>query len=237
MYVGSYSSNPQQAKHPRIFRADSTLWRPGPHCAADLGPGMAMAAGALSRPRSLSHPPQPAHSRARRRQRPSGSGRPTAPRSSTASAPSQRRGPFSRLARGHARVFRPRQCRRNDKNKSITHLSCKCDQGFLGHVSARKERDCSAMRTCGECQDHANRRFCGWCATCYCVPKHVQRALLKKSAEDASVIGTGSCPASPRATSSVPLTIGVDETSLQLAAALVSMIDGGGTRGNGWMEA
>ena len=133
------------------------------------------------------------------------------------------------------------QCRRNDKNKSITHLSCKCDQGFLGHECARKERDCSAMRTCGECQDHANRRFCGWCATSrYCVPKHVQRALLKNSGGK-NACGNwyeDSCPASPPqtgATSSVPLTIDADETSLQLAAALVSMIDGGGTRGNGWI--
>lgn len=59
--------------------------------------------------------------------------------------------------------------------------ACKCSSGWFGRECAHKARDCSQLRSCNECQDAANRAFCGWCAVGhYCVPKHVHNALVKR---------------------------------------------------------
>lgn len=58
---------------------------------------------------------------------------------------------------------------------------CKCSIGWFGRDCSHKERECAQLRSCAECQDTANRAFCGWCAIGhYCVPKHIHHALVKR---------------------------------------------------------
>jgi len=58
---------------------------------------------------------------------------------------------------------------------------CHCDAGFFGKDCAHTKHDCVHLRSCGDCNNAANTRFCGWCADGrYCVPNHVHKALLRK---------------------------------------------------------
>ena len=98
--------------------------------------------------------------------------------------------------------------------------SCRCAKGFFGRDCSRKERDCAQLRSCADCQDAANGRFCGWCAEAhYCVPKHVHRALVKRG-KACKVWYEDSCPAHNRSRPSsyeLALEEMADDTSVQVS--------------------
>ena len=139
-------------------------------------------------------------------------------------------------------------CSGHGKCHSVTGApSCKCDSGFFGKDCSHKKFDCASLASCGDCQDPANTKFCGWCADGrYCVPKHVHKALDTNSKHPPTKRQCmnwfpDSCPVPKRP----PLNAGNetrlgfevegdewgDEQSIALAEALVAMIDEKGGRG------
>ena len=113
---------------------------------------------------------------------------------------------------------------------------CHCDAGFFGKDCAHTKHDCVHLRSCGDCNNAANTRFCGWCADGrYCVPNHVHKALLRKGGA-CQEWHEDSCPRrAPRNGSAAA--VGADEDdgedddergddrSVAFAEALVAMID------------
>lgn len=73
-------------------------------------------------------------------------------------------------------------------------VACECHAGFFGKDCGRRERDCARLRSCADCQNAANQKFCGWCADArYCVPKHVHHEL-KKHKKACTAWHEDSCP-------------------------------------------
>ena len=110
---------------------------------------------------------------------------------------------------------------------------CVCSEGFFGHDCTRKKRECARLRTCADCQDKANTRFCGWCADAnYCVPKHVHRAMAKRG-KPCSAWHEDTCPAVRAAaghanhnSSTRPSWTMGDDTSVLMAESLVALFEG-----------
>ena len=113
---------------------------------------------------------------------------------------------------------------------------CHCDAGFFGKDCAHTKHDCVHLRSCGDCNNAANTRFCGWCADGrYCVPNHVHKALLRKGGA-CQEWHEDSCPRRAPRNGSVAAG-GADEDdgedddergddrSVAFAEALVAMID------------
>ena len=129
-------------------------------------------------------------------------------------------------------------------------LSCRCDRGWFGRDCSHRERDCSQLRSCVDCQDAANQAFCGWCAAGhYCVPKHVHKALAKRGRECLAWF-EDTCPAAHTTNATGTGTVGPggagaddglwelaalgDESSVMLAEALTSLYEEGSSgEGNG----
>lgn len=129
-------------------------------------------------------------------------------------------------------------------------LSCRCDRGWFGRDCSHRERDCSQLRSCVDCQDAANQAFCGWCAAGhYCVPKHVHKALAKRGRECLAWF-EDTCPAAHATNATGTGTVGPggagaddglwelaalgDESSVMLAEALTSLYEEGSSgEGNG----
>ena len=124
---------------------------------------------------------------------------------------------------------------------------CHCDAGFFGKDCAHTKHDCVHLRSCGDCNNAANTRFCGWCADGrYCVPNHVHKALLRKGGA-CQEWHEDSCPRrAPRNGSAAA--VGADEDagedddergddrSVAFAEALVAMIDERAGKGtSGWL--
>ena len=111
---------------------------------------------------------------------------------------------------------------------------CHCDAGFFGKDCAHTKHDCVHLRSCGDCNNAANTRFCGWCAAAAtacrttCTRRAAQGGACQEWHED-------SCPRRARATAARPR--GADEDdgedddergddrSVAFAEALVAMID------------
>lgn len=139
-------------------------------------------------------------------------------------------------------------CSGHGKCHTITGTpSCKCDSGFFGKDCSHKKFDCASLASCGDCQDPANTKFCGWCADGrYCVPKHVHKALDTNSKHPPTKRQCvnwfpDSCPVPKRpplnADNETRMGFELsgeewgDEQSIALAEALVAMIDEKGGRG------
>ena len=77
-------------------------------------------------------------------------------------------------------------------------FTCKCDHDFFGRECKHRTRDCTKLQSCGDCQDPANVKFCGWCADGkYCVPKHIHAGLVRKG-KACSAWYEDTCPRRPR---------------------------------------
>ena len=112
------------------------------------------------------------------------------------------------------------------------HVHCHCSSGYFGNDCGRRVRECTKLRSCSDCQDPANAKFCGWCADArYCLPKHVHKGLVRKS-KGCTAWYDDTCPA-PRSNKSAGSDSSntlfeewADDSSVALAEALVMLIDG-----------
>lgn len=144
-------------------------------------------------------------------------------------APTQRRCP------GH-----PEECSGHGRCHFSANAepSCKCAEGFFGRDCGRRQRDCTKLRSCADCQHPANTKFCGWCADSrYCVPKHIHKGLAKKG-KACGKWYEDTCPRNASATTHGFDALGYslaeewgDDNSVALAEALVAFIDGAAGEG------
>ena len=105
-------------------------------------------------------------------------------------------------------------------------------------TTAAPSQECTKLRSCGDCQDPANTKFCGWCADGrYCLPKHVHKGLVR-SGKGCAQWHEDTCPArKPVPGGNRTGTSGLDangdslaeewgdDRSVALAEALVAIID------------
>jgi len=142
-----------------------------------------------------------------------------------------RRCPGQPECSGHGR------CQRPSSSASQGEASCKCAEGFFGRDCSRRQRDCTKLRSCADCQHKANTKFCGWCADSrYCMPKHIHKMLSHKG-KACSAWMEDTCPRNTSIAHGVD-SLGYsvleewgDEKSVALAEALVAIIDSAGGEG------
>ena len=111
---------------------------------------------------------------------------------------------------------------------------CHCADGFFGHDCRHRNRECTKLQSCSDCQNPANQKYCGWCGAGdrYCVPKHVYKALDRKG-KACAAWHEDTCPRNTSSTTERDelLMEWGDDRSVALAEALVAMIDEAGGKG------
>ena len=130
----------------------------------------------------------------------------------------------------HACPGNPEEC--SGHGKCIA-LQCHCYEGYFGQDCHHRNRECTKLKSCSDCQNPANQKYCGWCAgDRYCVPKHVHKALDRKG-KSCAAWHEDTCPRNMSATNArddILMEWG-DDRSVALADALVAMIDEAGGKG------
>ena len=122
-------------------------------------------------------------------------------------------------------------------NSPTAEPNCRCTEGFFGRDCSRRQRDCTKLRSCADCQHTANTKYCGWCADSrYCMPKHIHKSLAHKG-KACSAWYDSTCPRNTSTSHGVDdlgysiLEEWGDDNSVALAEALVAIIDGAGGEG------
>ena len=130
---------------------------------------------------------------------------------------------------GHPECSGHGQCRiTSDTANSPKHARCHCHTGFFGADCGHRVHDCTKLKSCSDCQNPANTKFCGWCGADarYCLPTHVHKGLAKKN-KACPAWYENTCPV-PRDASNKSASLledWGDDRSVALAEALAAIID------------